>query len=86
MTTEAEISRLAASGMTSEVGASITSSLTIMLRRTGRQLHEVGVCSFHHPKRSHVLGSSFSGALFDVESNDIHAKVHDRLFDRETGT
>ena len=36
-TTVAEISRLAASGMTSEVGASITSSVTIMLRRTGRQ-------------------------------------------------
>ena len=36
-TTVAEISRLAASGITSDVGASITSSLTIMLRRTGRQ-------------------------------------------------
>ena len=36
-TTVAEISRLAASGMTSEVGASMTSSVTIMLRRTGRQ-------------------------------------------------
>ena len=36
-TTWAEISRLAASGITSEVEASITSSLTIMLRRTGRQ-------------------------------------------------
>ena len=36
-TTVAEISRLAASGITNEVGASITSSLTIILRRTGRQ-------------------------------------------------
>lgn len=36
-TTVAEISRLAASGMTSERGDSITSSVTIMLRRTGRQ-------------------------------------------------
>ena len=36
-TTVAEISRLAASGMTMEVGASMTSSVTIMLRRTGRQ-------------------------------------------------
>ena len=36
-TTVAEISRLAASGITSEVGASITSSVTIILRRTGRQ-------------------------------------------------
>ncbi len=32
-TTVAEISRLAASGITSDVGASITSSVTIMLRR-----------------------------------------------------
>ena len=36
-TTVAEISRLAASGMTSDCGLSITSSVTIMLRRTGRQ-------------------------------------------------
>ena len=36
-TTCAEISRLAASGITSERGDSITSSVTIMLRRTGRQ-------------------------------------------------
>ena len=36
-TTCAEISRLAASGMTSERGDSMTSSVTIMLRRTGRQ-------------------------------------------------
>ena len=36
-TTVAEISRLAASGITSDVGASITSSLTIMLRRSGSQ-------------------------------------------------
>ena len=33
----AEISRLAASGMTMLLGLSITSSDTIMLRRTGRQ-------------------------------------------------
>lgn len=36
-TTVAEISRLAASGMTRLCGLSITSSVTIMLRRTGRQ-------------------------------------------------
>ncbi len=36
-TTVAEISRLAASGMTMLCGDSITSSVTIMLRRTGRQ-------------------------------------------------
>ena len=33
----AEISRLAASGITMLCGLSITSSVTIMLRRTGRQ-------------------------------------------------
>ena len=37
MTTSAEISRLAASGMTSELADSITSSVTISPRRTGRQ-------------------------------------------------
>ena len=37
MTTVADISRLAASGMTSERGDSMTSSVTIMLRLTGRQ-------------------------------------------------
>jgi len=36
-TTVAEISRLAASGMTNDCGLSITSSVTIILRRTGRQ-------------------------------------------------
>ena len=36
-TTVAEISRLAASGITSERGDSITLSVTIMLRRTGKQ-------------------------------------------------
>ena len=36
-TTWAEISRLAASGMTSELGPSMTSSVTIRPRRTGRQ-------------------------------------------------
>ena len=36
-TTWAEISRFAASGITSERGDSITESVTIMLRRTGRQ-------------------------------------------------
>lgn len=36
-TTVAEISRLAASGMTKEVGASITSSDTIIFLRTGKQ-------------------------------------------------
>ena len=37
MTTEAEISRLAASGITSESGLSMTSSVTIRPRLTGRQ-------------------------------------------------
>ena len=37
MTTWAETARLAASGMTRLVGASMTSSETIMLRLTGRQ-------------------------------------------------
>lgn len=37
ITTSAEISRLAASGITSELGLSITSSVTIRPRRTGRQ-------------------------------------------------
>lgn len=36
-TTVAEISRFAASGITNDCGLSITSSVTIMLRRTGRQ-------------------------------------------------
>lgn len=36
-TTCADISRLAASGITSEWSLSITSSLTIILRRTGKQ-------------------------------------------------
>lgn len=36
-TTVAEISRLAASGITRDCGLSITSSVTIMLRRTGKQ-------------------------------------------------
>lgn len=36
-TTVAEISRLAASGMTIDCGLSMISSVTIMLRRTGRQ-------------------------------------------------
>ena len=36
-TTVAEISRFAASGITNERGDSITSSVTIILRRTGRQ-------------------------------------------------
>ena len=36
-TTWQEISRLAASGITSERSPSITSSVTIILRRTGRQ-------------------------------------------------
>ena len=36
-TTVAEISRLAASGITKERGDSITSSVTIILRRTGKQ-------------------------------------------------
>ena len=37
MTVSAEISRLAASGITRERGPSMTSSVTIILRRTGRQ-------------------------------------------------
>ena len=36
-TTVAEISRLAASGMTIDCGLSITSSVTIIFRRTGKQ-------------------------------------------------
>ena len=37
MTTEQLISRLAASGMTRLLGLSMTSSVTMRLRRTGRQ-------------------------------------------------
>ena len=37
MTTEQDISRLAASGMTRLFGLSMTSSVTMRLRRTGRQ-------------------------------------------------
>ena len=62
MTTEQEISRLAASGMTRLLGLSMTSSVTMRFRRTGRQcmnlpllVHDMCSVSTVHERSSQVI-------------------------------